>query len=76
MLDLVFLMRLPVSKNETFLKCGVRLLDLALLISFTHFLIKLLDLVNIKHAFANFSYCDVSQIGRTGICFALSYGGC
>ena len=76
MLDLVFLMRLLVSKNETLLKCGVGLLDLALLISFTHFLIKLLDLVNIKNAFPNFSYCDVSQIGRTGICFAFLYGGC
>ena len=50
-----FLMRLPVSKNEIFLKRVVRLLDLALLISFTHFLIKLLDLVNIKAAFSNFS---------------------
>ena len=23
-----------------------------------------------------FQYCDVSQIGRTGICFAFLYGGC
>ena len=72
MLDLVFLMRLPVSKNETFLKCEVRLLDMALLISFTNFLIKLLDLVNIKTAFSSFHY-DVSQIGGTGICFAFLY---
>ena len=72
MLDLVFLMRLPVSENESFLKCGVRSLDLALVISFTPFLIKLLDLVNIKTVFSNFQK-GVSQIGRTGICFACSY---